>query len=106
VVVPIRIGGGTRLKILDAWAMGKPVVSTTIGCEGLKATHEENILIADKPPDFADAVARVIGDNDFAGHLGRSARNTAVAKYDWEPIGEGLRQAYRSMLAQVNSTGT
>ena len=62
-VVPIRVGGGTRLKILDSWAMGKAVVSTSIGCEGLKAVDGENILIRDTPKAFADAVVEVLSNS-------------------------------------------
>src|SRR5205814_1766721 len=61
-VVPIRIGGGTRLKILDAWAMGKAVVSTSVGCEGLDAVDGENILVRDTPDAFTDAVVEVLHD--------------------------------------------
>src|SRR5439155_598375 len=59
-VVPLRVGGGTRLKILEAWAMGKAVVSTAVGCEGLAAHEDRNILIRDDPEDFAQAVRAVL----------------------------------------------
>ena len=62
-VVPLRIGGGTRLKILDAWAMGKAVVSTSVGCEGLDAVDGQNILIRDDPAAFAAAVMMVLRDS-------------------------------------------
>src|SRR5439155_1395282 len=61
-IVPLRVGGGTRLKILDAWAMGKAVVSTSIGCEGLVAEDGRNILIRDDPDGFAQAVRAVLQD--------------------------------------------
>ena len=69
-VVPIRIGGGTRLKILDAWAMGKAVVSTSIGCEGLDAVDGENILIRDTPEAIADALLQVLRDARLRSRLG------------------------------------
>src|SRR5690606_7086949 len=59
-VVPLRIGGGTRLKILDAWAMGKAVVSTSVGCEGLQAVDRENILIRDDADAFASSVVELL----------------------------------------------
>ena len=100
-VVPIRIGGGTRLKILDAWAMGKAVVSTSIGCEGLAVVDGENIVIRDQPDAFADAVLRVLHDAPFRTHLERGARRTAVGTYGWGAIGDHLRAAYATLLAPV-----
>src|SRR5205807_8602089 len=76
-VVPIRIGGGTRLKILDAWAMGKAVVSTSIGCEGLEATDGENILIRDTPEAIADALLQVLRHARLRSPLGRNRRRLA-----------------------------
>src|SRR5207248_8561819 len=76
-VVPIRIGGGTRLKILDAWAMGKAVVSTSIGCEGLDAIDGENILIRNTPDAFADAVLQVLSNAALRAGLERNASETA-----------------------------
>ena len=97
-VVPIRVGGGTRLKILDAWAMGKAVVSTTAGCEGLHAVNEENILIRDTPRDLADAVRAVLDDPRLRERLGSNARETVNARYAWQRVGHGLRAAYRHLL--------
>jgi glycosyltransferase involved in cell wall biosynthesis len=97
-VVPLRIGGGTRLKILDAWAMGKAVVSTSVGCEGLDARHGENLLVADTPAAFADAVDRVLRDVELRRALGRAARETAERTYGWDVIGSGMLQLYRRIL--------
>ena len=97
-VVPIRIGGGTRLKILDAWAMGKAVVSTSIGCEGLDAIDGANILIRDTPAEFAAAVAAVLNDDRLRERLERNARRTAVETYSWDVIGRRLRAAYDGLL--------
>jgi glycosyltransferase involved in cell wall biosynthesis len=99
-VVPIRVGGGTRLKILDAWAMGKAVVSTSIGCEGLDAVDGENILIRDTPDAFADAVLQVLKDERLRAHLERHARNTAVATYSWNAVGGTIRSAYDQLLGR------
>lgn len=101
-VVPIRVGGGTRLKILDAWAMGKAVVSTSQGCEGLEARDGENILVRDSADAFAAAVDRVLTDVDLRERLGRSARETAEEIYSWEVIGEEMTGAYRRLAATGN----
>jgi glycosyltransferase involved in cell wall biosynthesis len=96
-IVPLRVGGGTRLKILNAWAMGKAVVSTSIGCEGLAATDGENILIRDGPKAFADAVATVLADDVLRRRLGNAGRETAERLYSWNRVGERMISAY-SML--------
>jgi glycosyltransferase involved in cell wall biosynthesis len=97
-VVPIRVGGGTRIKILDAWAMGRPVVSTSVGCEGLDAVDGENILIRDTPDSFADAVLDVVSNPELQSHLAANARKTAEESYSWNVIGRRLRAHYWSRL--------
>lgn len=99
-VVPLRIGGGTRLKILDAWAMGKAVVSTSVGCEGLDAVDGQNILIRDEPAAFAAAVTMVLRDSGLRAALERNARATAEQKYSWTVIGEKMRKVYGEVLAR------
>ncbi|MEX2531207.1 MAG: glycosyltransferase [Gemmatimonadota bacterium] len=97
-VVPIRVGGGTRVKILDAWAMGKAVVSTSVGAEGLKAIDGENILIRDEPLQFARAVKEVLSDGSLRRRLGEGARSTAVEEYSWERIGAKIRTIYGAIV--------
>lgn len=97
-IVPLRVGGGTRLKILDAWAMGKAVVSTTVGCEGLDARDGENILIRDNPDEFADAVCRVLREPGLRSRIERCARSTAMDTYDWEVIGRNMLAAYKRLI--------
>lgn len=97
-VVPIRVGGGTRLKILDSWAMGKAVVSTSIGCEGLKAVDGENILIRDTPKDFADAVLQVLSDSGLRWGLGANGRKTVEQSYSWDVVGRDVRAHYWRLL--------
>ena len=99
-VVPLRIGGGTRLKILDAWAMGKAVVSTSVGCEGLEAVDGQNILIRDDPAAFAAAVTTVLRDTGLRTALERNARVTAEQRYSWDVIGETMRRLYGEVLAR------
>jgi glycosyltransferase involved in cell wall biosynthesis len=96
-VVPIRIGSGTRLKILDAMAMGKAIVSTSVGCEGLNVSHGENILIADSPWDFADQVVRVLHDESLRRGLEQNARALAL-EYDWKRQCVLQEEAYRYVI--------
>jgi glycosyltransferase involved in cell wall biosynthesis len=93
-VVPLRVGGGTRLKILDAWAMGKAVVSTSIGCEGLRAVDGRNILIRDEAQSFADATVQVLEDSELRSRLESNGRTTAEEAYDWSVVGRGMRGEY------------
>lgn len=93
-IAPLRVGGGTRVKILNAWAMGKPVVSTSVGCEGLEAIDGHNILIRDDPQDFARAIQDVLADAALRSHLGRRGRATAERLYSWDVVGEGMKTAY------------
>jgi glycosyltransferase involved in cell wall biosynthesis len=104
--VPLRIGGGTRLKILDAWAMGKAVVSTSVGCEGLDAVDGQNILIRDDPAAFAAAVTMVLRDSGLRASLERNARATAEQKYSWNVIGETMRRVYADVLTRRRAETT
>jgi polysaccharide biosynthesis protein PslH len=97
-VVPIRFGGGTRIKILDAWAMGRAVISTSVGCEGLRAVHGENILICDIPAEFADAVTEVLANAELRAHLGECGRRTVEALYSWDRVGTGIRELYSQLI--------
>lgn len=92
-VVPLRIGGGTRLKIFEAMAMGKAVVSTTIGAEGLPVTPEQHILIGDEPQQFAEAVVRLIRDEKMRRRLETEARKLVVERYDWSAVAHDFEAA-------------
>jgi sugar transferase (PEP-CTERM/EpsH1 system associated) len=92
-IVPLRIGGGTRLKIFEAMAMGKAVVSTTVGAEGLPVTDGKDIVIADEPTAFADAVVALLRDSDRRGGLEHAARELVVAHYDWSAVAGQLEAA-------------
>jgi sugar transferase (PEP-CTERM/EpsH1 system associated) len=87
-VVPIRIGGGTRLKIFEAMAMGKATVSTTIGAEGLPVTDGKEILIADSPESFAHAVVSLLCQREQRRQLGLSARRLVEEKYSWSMVSD------------------
>jgi len=92
-VVPLRIGGGTRLKIFEAMAMGKAVVSTTVGAEGLPVVDGTHVMLADDPPSFARAVVDLIRDVDRRRRLERAARALVVERYDWSAVAGQLEQA-------------
>ena len=97
-VVPLRIGSGTRLKILEALAMGKAIVSTTVGAEGLDLKDGEEILIADEPAAFADAVIRLLTAPSRRRRIGENGRARVEQDYDWRSIGEKLHQRYAKIL--------
>jgi len=98
-VVPLRIGGGTRLKILEALAMEKAVVSTTIGYEGLHIIPDEDILVADDEEQFAELVIKLAKDEELRRQLGKKGRKTVEAKYDWSGIGEKLNDLYENLIS-------
>jgi glycosyltransferase involved in cell wall biosynthesis len=98
-VIPMRIGGGTRLKLLDAWAMGKAIVSTSQGVEGTEAIHGENALVVDDPSEFASEVARVLKDRELRDKLGRAGRATAERFYSWSVIRDRQADLYRTVLS-------
>ena len=83
VIVPLRLGGGTRLKILEAMAMAKPIVSTRIGAEGLVVAHGRELLVADRAVDFAAEVRRLLDDPALGDRLGRAARALVETRYAW-----------------------
>ncbi len=90
VLVPIRSGAGTRLKVLDGLASGRAIVSTTMGAEGVAVRDDEHVLIADTPDAFAQAAAQVLTDDALAARLGRAGRALAETEYDWHAIGAKL----------------
>lgn len=98
-VVPLRAGGGMRVKILEALARGIPVVSTTIGAEGIDVTDGEHLLIADDPASFAAAVLRLLRDRAFADQLAQAGRAHALRRYDWRAVCPAVEQVYAQALA-------
>ena len=93
-VVPLRAGGGTRLKILEAMALGRPVVSTSIGCEGLDVVDGEHLFIADDPEKFADRTMHLLKDKTLRESITSRAREMVVSRYDWDIIAKQLMQVY------------
>lgn len=104
VVVPLRIGGGTRLKIVEGMAMGKAIVSTSLGAEGIDAVPGRDLLIADQPAAFADAVSNLLTNPDLAARLGRSARDLAVERYSWSTAAQNLEDFYSRILQARSHT--
>ena len=96
-VVPLRIGSGTRLKILEALAMGKAIVSTSVGAEGLDLKDGAEIFIADEPDAFADAVTRLLTDSALRRRIGENGRTRVEQDYDWRSIGEKLHRLYTAI---------
>ncbi len=97
-VVPLRIGSGTRLKILEALAMGKAVVSTTVGAEGLALRDGEEIFIADEPKLFAEAVTQLLTDSSLRRKIGENGRARVEQDYDWRNIGKKLLDVYEAVI--------
>lgn len=96
-VVPLRIGSGTRLKIFEALAMGKAVVSTSIGAEGLPVQHGRNILLADEPGEFARSVVALLRDSGRRSALGRAARQLVEQRFGWASVADSCE----AVLARV-----
>ncbi len=99
-VVPLRVGSGTRLKIIEAMALRTPVVSTRKGVEGLDVTPDQNILIADDPVEFAAQTLRLLNNPSLSVHLQENGRRLAEEKYDYRIIGK----QFGSLLASLRET--
>lgn len=91
-IVPLRQGGGTRLKILEAMALGTPVVSTGKGAEGLGLENNKELLVADSPEEFARAIVRLLTDEPLRVRLSRAARERICREYDWRVIQSRMEQ--------------
>jgi polysaccharide biosynthesis protein PslH len=100
VAVPVRIGGGTRLKVVEGLAMEKPIVSTTLGCEGLAVRDREHLLIADDPASFAARIFDVFENPDGSAELGRAGRRLVEAQYSWDLAGERLESLYHELTGE------
>lgn len=110
VVVPLRLGSGTRLKILESWAMARPVVSTSLGAEGLEATAGRHLLVADDPAEFGAAVIRVLNEPALGAKLGAAGRALVSESYSWQGTAESLaaffgqRAAHREGAPDVDES--
>jgi glycosyltransferase involved in cell wall biosynthesis len=99
---PLMIGGGTRVKILEALAMAKPVVSTTIGAEGLGLVHDETVLIGDDAATFATQLVQALTDRDRMARLTQAGRQHVIEHFDWNRIGEQLQRVLADRLGLVS----
>jgi glycosyltransferase involved in cell wall biosynthesis len=102
-VVPIRIGGGTRLKIYEAMSMARPVISTSIGAEGLPLRNGEDLLIADGPGEFGEAVIRVLADPGFAARIGERSRRVVCEQFDWDRAATAFARAAEAAVRRRGS---
>ena len=96
-VVPLRVGSGSRLKVLEAWAAGRPVVGTTVGLAGLAVDRGGNALVGDRPVELADAVVRTLRDSSVAQSLADAGRRCASERYDWTALGAGYAEWLSSL---------
>lgn len=99
--VPLRMGSGTRLKVLEGLAMGKPMVSTTLGCEGIELEHGRHLLIADGAEAFADGVVELMNRPELARRLSEEGRALMLRQYRWEHAVEALETFYTRLQATV-----
>ncbi len=99
-IVPLRSGSGMRVKILNAMAMGLPVVSTTLGAEGIDVTHGKDILIADGAQAFAEATLRLLSDPSLARQIAAGGRQLMEERYSWDRVGERLLSVYEAVVPQ------
>lgn len=97
-IVPLKVGGGSRLKILEAMAAGVAVVSTTLGAEGLEVQHAANILIADTNAQLIDAITGVVANEELRRELCGAGRALVASRYDWETLGVNLFEIYQQLL--------
>ncbi|MBL6765909.1 MAG: glycosyltransferase, partial [Verrucomicrobiae bacterium] len=97
-IVPLRIGGGTRLKIVESMAIGTPVVSTTIGAQGLGIRHDGDILLADTPAEFVNETVRALNDPALRARIEKAGIQTANERFSWKHFGTELCRAYADLF--------
>jgi polysaccharide biosynthesis protein PslH len=105
-VVPLRMGGGTRLKIMETLASKIPLVTTSIGCEGIDIDHCKHAMIADKPEDFANAVLELFVNKELCKKLTETGYELVMNKYRWKSIGKEIDRAYEELTGVKSDTGT
>ncbi len=98
-IAPLLAGGGTRFKLLEAMAMRRPIVTTTLGCEGFQVTSGRELIIADRPQEFASAVIELLRSDAHRAALGEVAFRFVSATYDWDAIVPRLEQVYERIVA-------
>jgi glycosyltransferase involved in cell wall biosynthesis len=103
-VVPLRAGGGSRLKILEALAMARPVVSTTVGAEGLELEGGRHLLLADSPSEFTKAILELLGNPEHRSALGKAGRALVEETYDWKCIAPLQAAVWRRAIVAGGAT--
>jgi len=96
-MVPLLIGGGTRLKIVESLALGTPVVSTSIGAQGLDIDNEAHLLTGDTPADFAGALARMLTEPELRRRISEAGRQRVLERYTWSTLGAELAGFYEEL---------
>jgi polysaccharide biosynthesis protein PslH len=104
-VVPVRAGGGMRVRILEAFARGMPMVTTTIGLEGIDAIPGVDVLVEDSPEQFADAVVRILQDEQLRESLAQNGRQLVEQKYDYRVVLGALQEIYQPESTQTDTIG-
>jgi glycosyltransferase involved in cell wall biosynthesis len=105
-VIPLRAGGGTRLKILESMALGRPVISTTIGCEGLQVVDGEHLFIADCPEVFIQRIHQLFDDPQLYSKIVTNARDFVETHYSWDGIVNKLEKYYENLKIQEEMSTT
>ena len=105
-IAPLRSGGGSRLKILEAMALGRPVVSSRLGCEGLALEDGKDVLIADEPEVFARQILDLLADRERWRSVVNSARQTVASRYDWRLVAQHLLDAYARIRPTANNSAS
>jgi sugar transferase (PEP-CTERM/EpsH1 system associated) len=100
VVMPLRVGAGTKHRIFQALAMGKPIVTTSVGAEGIALTHGQTAMITDDPRQFADYTMQLLADDSLRKKLGNNGRQLVLERYDWRAIYPTLEQVFRTAAAK------
>jgi polysaccharide biosynthesis protein PslH len=103
-IVPLRVGSGTRLKIFEAMSMAKPVVSTSVGAEGLPVTHGKNILLADDPAVFASNIVSLLQNSTDRERLGQEARNLVEKNYGWSSVADQFRKVLATVCTRASAS--
>ncbi len=103
-VCPLRSGSGTRFKLLEALACGCPVVTTSLGCEGLDPINGRHMVLADTPRAFADAVLKVLADAQYAARLGRQGRSWVAERYAWSRSAQFVADAWDRLTGSDDQT--
>ena len=97
-VVPLQVGSGTRIKIIESMATGTPVVSTRIGAEGISCTHNKDILLADTTEELAESVVSLLRDRQAAFRIGKAGRELVETHYNWDNSAEIMRETIQAAI--------